>query len=79
MIALDGSEGTNYKRPGTTKELRIGTWNVLNLYKAGALRNLDKVLQEYKVDITALQEICWIGQGTVERRDRNIYNSCRKK
>jgi hypothetical protein len=38
---------------------------VLTLYKGGVLRDLDKVLQEYKVDITALQEICWIGQGIV--------------
>jgi len=42
------------------------------------MRNLDKVLQEYKVDITALQEIRWIGQGIVERRDSNIYCSCQK-
>jgi hypothetical protein len=39
---------------------------VLILYNGGALRNLDKLLQEYKVDITALQEIRWIGQGIVE-------------
>jgi exonuclease III len=78
MTASDGYERTNYKRPGLSKELRIGTWNVLTLDKGGALRNLDKVLQEYKVDITALQEIRWIGQGTVERRDGNIYYSCQK-
>jgi exonuclease III len=70
MIALDG--------PGVSKELRIRIWNVLTLYKGEALRNLDKVLQEYKVDITALQEIHWIGQGIVERRDINIYYSCQK-
>jgi endonuclease/exonuclease/phosphatase family metal-dependent hydrolase len=66
------------ERPGVSKELRIGTWNALTLYKGGALRNLDKVLQEYKVDITALQEIRWIVQGIVERRDSNIYYSCHK-
>jgi exonuclease III len=48
------------------------------LYKGGALRNLDKVLQEYKVDITALKEIRCIGQGIVERRDSNISYSCHK-
>jgi hypothetical protein len=55
-----------------SKELRIRTWNVLTLYKGGDLRNWGKVLQEYKVHIIALQEICWIGQGIVERRDSNI-------
>jgi len=57
MIASDGSEGSNWKQPGMYKETRIGTSNVLSLYKRGALRNLEKVLQEYKVDITTLQEI----------------------
>jgi len=33
MIDSDGSEGSNYKRPDVSKELRIGTWNVLTLYK----------------------------------------------
>jgi exonuclease III len=61
-----------------SKELRIRTWNVLTLCKRGALRNLDKVLQEYKIDITALQEIHWIGQGIVERRNNNIYYSYHK-
>jgi hypothetical protein len=42
------------------------------------MRNLDKVLQEYRVDITAVQEICWLGQGILERRDCNVYYSCQK-
>ena len=78
MIALDGSEGINHKRPGMYKETRIGTWNVLTLYKGGALRNLEKALQEYKVDITTLQEIRWVGEGILERWGSNIYNSCQK-
>jgi hypothetical protein len=41
--------GIQRRRPGSIKELRIGTWNVLNLYKGGAMMNLDKVLQEYVV------------------------------
>jgi hypothetical protein len=42
------------------------------------MRNLDKVLQEYRMDITAIQEICWIGQGILERRDCNVYYSYQK-
>jgi len=60
------------------KETRIGTWNVLTLFKLGALKNLEKVLQEYKVDITTLQEIRWVGEGILERWGSNIYNSCQK-
>jgi exonuclease III len=60
------------------KVLQIGTWNVLTLHKGGVMRNLDKVLQEYRMDITALQEIHWLGQGILERRDCNVYYSCQK-
>ena len=45
---------------------------MLTLYKGGALRNLEKVLEEYKVDITTLQEIRWVGAGILERQGINI-------
>jgi endonuclease/exonuclease/phosphatase family metal-dependent hydrolase len=46
-------------RHGIKRELRIGKRNVLTVYKGGALKQLEKVLQDYKVDIIALQEIRW--------------------
>jgi exonuclease III len=60
------------------KELRIGTWNVLALYKGGALKQLENVLQDYKVDIIVLQENRWIGQGVLEKRNFSVYCCCRK-
>jgi hypothetical protein len=42
------------------------------------MRNVDKVLQEYRMDITAIQEIRWLGQGILERRDFNVYYSCQE-
>jgi hypothetical protein len=30
------------------------------------------------MDITAIQEIHWLGQGILERRDCNVYYSCQK-
>jgi hypothetical protein len=60
------------------KELRISTLNVLTLYKGGALKQLEIVLQGYKVAIIALQEICWVGQGVLENRNCSVYYSCQK-
>jgi hypothetical protein len=51
------------------KELRIGTWNVLTLYKVGVLRQLARVLQDYR----ALQEICWIGQGVLLPKSKHKF------
>jgi exonuclease III len=60
------------------KELRTGTWNMLTLYKGGTLKQLEKVLQDYKVDIIALQEIRWTGQGVLEERNCSVYYCCQK-
>jgi hypothetical protein len=40
------------------------------------MRKLDKVLQEYRMDITAIQEIRWSGQEILERRHCNEYYIC---
>ena len=45
-----------------TKDLFVGTWNVLPMYKAGALTLLLEQLCKYKAGIKALQEIRWIGE-----------------
>jgi hypothetical protein len=60
------------------KELRIGTWNALPMYKGGALKQLEKVLQDYVVDIIALEEIRWFARGVSEKRNCNVYYCCQK-
>jgi mRNA deadenylase 3'-5' endonuclease subunit Ccr4 len=52
------------------KRLRIGTWNVLSLYKSGALKKLLSQLDSYKTDIIALQEIRWTGEGIIDKKNR---------
>jgi exonuclease III len=59
--------------------LIIGSWNVLYLYKAGALKMLLEQLDSYKLDITAIQELRWLDKGVMEKRDHVIFYSCQKK
>ena len=40
--------------PGYGLDLWIATWNVLSLYRAGALANLTEQLKKYKVTIATL-------------------------
>lgn len=47
--------------------MRFGTWNVRTLYRAGAAEELTRELVEYQMDITAIQEIRWPGEGTLEQ------------
>jgi hypothetical protein len=78
MTQASDSIGIQHRQPGAIKELWIGTWNVLILCKGETIRNLDVITQKYRMDITAVQEICWIGQGMLERRDCNVYYSRQK-
>jgi exonuclease III len=78
MTASEIADGSKYLQHGMKKELRIGTWNVLTIYKEGALKQLEKLLQDYKLDIIALQEFRWIGQSVLEKRNCRVYYCCQK-
>jgi hypothetical protein len=61
------------------KDLRIGSWNVLSLFQPAALRMLLVQLDRYELDITAIQEIRWAGEGIIEKKDHTVFYSCQKK
>jgi hypothetical protein len=67
------------RRSSKYNGLRVGSWNVLSLYRSGALKNLIGIVQEYNIDILAIQEIRWMGQSMLEKKEGNIYYSCRNK
>ena len=56
-------------------DLWIATWNVLSLYRAGALANLTEQLKKYKVTIAALQEIRWKNSDILKTKDYTIFYS----
>jgi hypothetical protein len=58
------------------KDLRAGSWNVLSLYQSGALKLLLSQLDSYKMDITAIQDMRWIGEGIIDKRYHTIFYSC---
>ena len=58
-------------------DLRICTWNVRTLYREGAVYQLADVLEKYKADITAIQEMRWTGKGvTTTPKGDALYYSC---
>jgi hypothetical protein len=59
--------------------LKIGTWYVLSLYQPGALKILLEQLDRYKVDITAIKEMRWIGEGVIEKKNHIVFYSCQKR
>ena len=61
------------------KDLRVGSWNVLSLYQSSTLKMLLSHLDSYKMDITAIQEIRWTGEGIIDKKNHTIFYSCDRK
>lgn len=69
------------RRPGKlTKdnEFRLFTWNVRTLHRPGALKVLTDTLESYKADVTAIQEMRWIGSKIIQKLNCDVYYSCHK-
>ena len=47
----------------------LGTWNVMSLYRAGALMAAARELARYKLDLVGVQEVRWEKEGTVKAGD----------
>jgi exonuclease III len=47
-------------------DMRLGTWNVKSLYRAGSLKTVAKELVKYKLDLVGVQEVRW-EKGSTER------------
>ncbi|KAL4148242.1 hypothetical protein QTP88_002523 [Uroleucon formosanum] len=68
----DFRKGIGNKKLG---DIRIGTWNIRTLFKAGAMEILIDEVKRYKLLIVALQEIKWPGSGSVKSNDTIIFYS----
>lgn len=78
-LASDKRIGNNGNRPKSRKTengWNLCTWNVLSLYRPGATQKLLDELLKYKIDILAVQEIRWNGNGIIDKRNHRIYYSC---
>jgi hypothetical protein len=54
-----------FQRPKLKKsDMRFGTWNVRNMYRAGFLRAVADKISKYKLDLVGVQEVRWGGGGT---------------
>lgn len=60
-------------------DIKIGFWNVLSLYRLGGLQALLDQIDKYNIDLAAIQEIRWTGEGVLEKRHHTIYYSCHEK
>jgi len=59
--------------PSKQRELKIGTWNVRSLYRAGSLKAATREIARYKLDVVGVQEVRWDKEGTVRAGDYNFF------
>ena len=79
LIRRTGSNAEEFVQMWTWKRkpLRLGTWNVRSLYRPGYARTLVEEIMRYRMDITALQEIRWTGEGNCTINGYKIIYSAR--
>ena len=53
--------------------MRVGTWNVRSLYRAGSLTAAASELAKYKFDLVGVQDVRWDNGGTVRAGDYNFF------
>jgi len=53
--------------------MKIGTWNVRSLYRAGSLKAAARELTRYKLDLVGVQEVRWDKGGTVRAGDYDFF------
>jgi hypothetical protein len=49
--------------------MRLGSWNVRSLYRAGSVVTVSKKLSKYRIDLVGEQEVGWEGGGTELERE----------
>jgi len=47
------------------RDMKLGTWNVRRLCRAGSLKAAERELARYKLDVAGVQEVRWDKGGTV--------------
>jgi hypothetical protein len=53
--------------------MRLGTWNIRGLYRAGFLMIVLKELSRHNLDLMGVQEVRWGGGGKLHQNSNSIH------
>ena len=63
------------KKRNSNLVLKFGTWNIRTLLQAGAMISIAEEIEKYKMNVVALQEIRWKGNGLIKKTNYTLYYS----
>ena len=58
---------------GIRRDIKLGTWNVRSLYRAGSLKAAARELARYNLGVVGVHEVRWDKEGTVRAGDYNFF------
>ena len=56
------------------RDIKLGTWNVRSLYRAGSIKVAARELARYKLDVVGVQVGGWDKEDTVRAGDYNFFS-----
>lgn len=69
------SKHSGLSRNRKNSELRFAIWNVRTMLKVGAMLEIMKVAEKYKLNVVVLHEIRWRGVGRIDKKRYTIIYS----
>jgi len=60
------------------ENIYLGTWTVLTMLQPGKMQEVAEQILQRELQIIALQEIRWKGQGQIKKDKYNLYYSCKE-
>jgi len=65
----DGRKRTRYT------EITLATWNIQTMLQPGKMKEITEEIDKAREDVVAVQEVCWQGQGRIDKKNFSLFYS----
>lgn len=72
---MEGEAIESSNKPAVDWPLRLATWNVRTMMRAGKLENLEREMDNCRINVMGISEASWQGQGETASDGFTLYHS----